>query len=109
MESVTFQKLFLTASLYELFNGRLPDFRGTAAVRNLKRIGIEATSEKYNDELVRVTAIAMTEKHITYLEIRGYTRKKPKKKKAKPEPSYSDVVQTILARPFRVTPLGVRF
>jgi hypothetical protein len=99
MKSVTFERLFLTASLFELFNGRLPDFRGTAAVRNLKRVGIEATSERHDDHYVLVTATATTEKHVTYLEIRGYERKVSKEKKtSKPKDSYSDVVRTILAR-----------
>ncbi len=99
MESVSFEKLFLTASLYELFNSRLPDFRGTAAVRNLKRMGIEATFEKYDEHYVLVTATATTEKHVAYLEIRGYERKVGTKKKAPlPKDSYSDVVRTILAR-----------
>src|ERR1043166_4518682 len=99
MESVKFESLFLTASFYELWNGRLPDFRGTAAVRNLKRLGIEASCERYDKHYVLVTAIATTAKHVTYLEIRGYERKLWRKKKASaPKDSYSDVVRTILAR-----------
>ena len=98
MKNVTFERLFLTASLYELFNGRQPDFRGRAAVRNLARLGIEASFGRHDDSFVRVTATATTEKHITYLEIRGYERKRPKKKKSKLKHSYPDVVRTILAR-----------
>lgn len=100
MESVTFERLFLTANFYELWNGRLPDFRGRAAVRNLKRIGIEASCERHDDKFVRVTATATTEKHIMYLEIRGYERKRIRKaKKTKPQQAYPDVTRTILARP----------
>lgn len=100
MKPRIYERFFLTASLYELFNGRLPDFRARAAVRNLARIGIEATFERHDDTFVRVVAKATTEKHVTYLEIRGYEHKNPKKSNsAKPQPSYSDVVRTILARP----------
>ena len=50
MKPRIYERLFLTASLYELFNGRLPDFRGRAAVRNLARFGIEASFERYDDD-----------------------------------------------------------
>ena len=96
MKPRTYERYFPTATLYELFNGRLPDFHGTAAVRNLKRMGIDAVCERHDDKFVRVTATATTEKHVAYLEIRGYGRTKPKR--TKPEPSYSDVVRTILVR-----------
>jgi len=86
-----YERHFLTASLYELFNGRLNDFRGTAAVWNLKRVGIEATCEKLDERFVCVSAIATTEKHITYLEIRGYQIQKPKRtKKTKPKPAAAE-------------------
>lgn len=98
MKPILYERHFLTASLCELFNGRLNDFRGTAAVRYLKRVGIEATCEKLDDRIVRVTATATTERHITYLEIRGYQIQKPKRIK-KTKLIYPDVVQTILARP----------
>lgn len=69
-------------------------------MRNLKRVGIEAACEKIDERFVRVTATATTEKHVTYLEIRGYQVQKPKRtRKAIPKPAYPDVVQTILARP----------
>lgn len=100
MKPKLYKRHFLTASLYELFSGRLNDFRGTAAVRNLKRVGIEATCEKVDNRFVRVTATASTEKHVAYLEIRGYEIQKPKRtRKTTSKPAYPDVVQTILARP----------
>lgn len=100
MKPRIYERFFLTASFYELFNGRLPDFRARAAVRNLKRIGIEAAFERRDESFVRVIATATTNKHVTYLEIRGYYRKTRKKtRESKPKPSYSDVVRTILARP----------
>ena len=100
MKPRIYERFFLNASFYELFNARLTDFRGRAAVRNLARIGIEASCERHDDKFVRVTATATTEKHVTYLEIRGYKRKNPKRKRtSKTEPAYSDVVRTILARP----------
>jgi hypothetical protein len=100
MDPRIYERYFLTASFYELFNDRLPDFRGIAAVRNLKRHGIEASFETHDDEFVRVTAIAASEEQCTYLEIRGYQLGPPRNtKKAKPQTSYSDVVKTILARP----------
>jgi len=69
-------------------------------VRSLKRVGINATCEKLDDRFVRVRATATTEKHVTYLEIRGYRIQKPKRiKKTTPKPAYPDVVHTILARP----------
>ena len=98
MKPILYERHFLTASLCELFNGRLNDFRGTAAVRNLKRVGIEATCEKIDERFVRVTATATTERHITYLQIRGYQIQKPKRTK-RTKQTYPDVVQTILARP----------
>ncbi|MEQ1607195.1 MAG: hypothetical protein ABL999_20220 [Pyrinomonadaceae bacterium] len=100
MKPKIYQRFFLTASVYELFNGRRPDFRGRAAVKNLARIGIQASFERHDDKFVRVFASAINEKQGTYLEIRGYERENPKKKKnEKPQPRYSDVVKTILARP----------
>ena len=100
MKPRIYERIFLTARFYELWHGRLPDFRGRAAVRNLTRFGIDASFERYDDDYVRVTASATTEKHVTYLEIRGYQLKTIRKRKtSKPEPSYSDVVKTILARP----------
>jgi hypothetical protein len=100
MKPRIYKRDFLTASLYELFNGRLPDFRASAAVKNLKRVGIAASFERYDNNFVRVTATANTEKHVTYLEIGGYKRKNPKRKRTpKPEPAYSDVVKTIFDRP----------
>ena len=100
MKPQIYERYFLIASLYELFNGRWPAFRGYAAVRNLKRVGIEATCEKLDDKFVRVTASAINERHVAYLEIRGYKIKKSTKtKRTKPTPAYSDVVKTILARP----------
>lgn len=98
MKPILYERDFLTASLYELFNGRLNDLRGTSAVRNLKRVGIEATCERVDSRFVRVIATAMSERHITYLEIRGYQIQKPKRTK-KTKPIYPDVVQTIPARP----------
>ena len=100
MELKLYERFFLTAGLFDLFNGRLPDFRARAAVRNLKRVGIAASFEKRDESFDRVIAYAKTERDIDYLEIRGYERKHPKKTKVtKAEPSYSDVVRTILARP----------
>jgi len=99
MKPRLYERLFLTASLWELFDGRWPDFRGTAAARNLKRVGIDGSCENYDEHYVLVKATATTEKHVTYLEIRGYERKRWKKRKpSKPADSYSDVVRTILAR-----------
>jgi hypothetical protein len=99
MKPRIYERFFLTASLSELFNGRLPAFRGQAAVRNLARLGIEASFERHDDKFVRVTASATTAKHVAYLEIRGYQRKTQKEtKEIGPRPIYSDVVRTILAR-----------
>lgn len=95
-----YERLFPTATLYELFNGRLPDFRAKAAVRNLARLRIKASYEPHDKNLIRVRAVALTEKHIAYLEVRGYEWKKSKRRKqTKHRPTYPDVVQTILARP----------
>ncbi|MBK6589660.1 MAG: hypothetical protein IPG22_15335 [Acidobacteria bacterium] len=100
MKPRTYERYFLTANFYELCNGRRPDFRARAAVKNLARVGVKASFERHDDKFVRVTASATAEKHVTYLEIRGYQLKNPKRTKAtKPQPSYSDVVKTILARP----------
>ena len=100
MEPGLYERLFLTAGFYELWQGRLPDFRARAAVRNLKRVGINAAYERRDESYIRVIAYAKTEKDVVYLEIRGYERKAQKrKKKSKPQPTYSDVVKTILARP----------
>ena len=100
MKPRIYERFYLTATLYELFNSRWPDFRGQAAVRNLRRVGINATCERHDDKFVKVTASATNEKHFTYLEIRGYERKNPTRAKStKPQPTYSDVVKTILARP----------
>lgn len=89
-----------SASAKAVTHGRLPDFRGRAAVRSLARLEIEASFEKHADKFVWVRASATTEKHFAYLEIRGYQWKNLKKtKETKPEPTYSDVVRTILARP----------
>lgn len=100
MEPRIYERLFLIASFCELFNGRLPDFRAIAAVRNLKRVGITASFERRDESYIRVIAHAKTEKDVAYLEIRGYKRKAQKRtKRLKPQPTYSDVVRTILARP----------
>lgn len=100
MKPRIYERYFLTASLYELFKGKLPDFRGRAAVRNLARLGIEASFERHDDKFVCVRASATTERHVDYLEIRGYQWKKFKKtKETKTQATYSDVVRTILARP----------
>jgi hypothetical protein len=94
-----YERFFPTASLSELFQGRLPDFRGRAAVKNLARLGIKASFKRHDDSFVRVSAWATTDKHVSYLEIRGYQRKSPNRtKETKPQPTYSDVVKTILAR-----------
>lgn len=95
-----YEKLFPTATIYELFAGRRPEFRGKAAVQNLKRQRIEATFEKHNDDFVCVRATATDSKHVKYLEEREYQHKRLRKTiKAKPENTYPDVVQAILARP----------
>lgn len=108
MKPRIYERLFPTASLYELFNGRLPDFRGRAAVRGLARLGIAASFERHDDKFVCVRVSATSEKHVVYLEIRGYQWKKSKKtKEAKPQPIYSDVVRTILARPKTGTGGGI--
>lgn len=100
MKPRTYERFFLTAGFRELFDGRLPDFRARAAVRNLARVGIKASFEPRDESFVRVLAMAAEDKHVTYLEIRGYRQKSPKRpKKQKPPPPISDVVQTILARP----------
>jgi len=103
-----YARLFLTANFYELWSGRLPAFRAHAAVRNLKRIGIEASFEKHDENFVRVIATASTESHVAYLEIRGHEQNRRKRsKKGGPTPAYPECVPKSLPPPRNGTGGGI--
>ncbi|MGB7068511.1 MAG: hypothetical protein WBD22_03390 [Pyrinomonadaceae bacterium] len=75
MKPATYEKLVPTATFAELWSGRLPDFRARNEMRNTERQGISAGFRRHDDHFVRLWAEATTEKHVAYLEKRGYTRK----------------------------------
>lgn len=95
MRPVTFEKTVPTATFEELWKSRLPDFRATNEIRNLKRKGIEVEITKKDQKEITLRAIAKSIEDIGYLHPRGYEHI-PEKFEIK-EPS--DVVKTILARP----------
>ena len=92
---IPFEKTIPNASFEELWRLRRPDFRARNEKRNLKRQGIEAVFIKRDETSITVQALAATIPHIRYLVNRGY-EKAPQKIELKP---FTDVVQTILARP----------
>ena len=95
MRPIIFEKTVPTATFEELWRSRLPDFRATNEMRNLKRKGIEIEVVKKDDKSITLRAIAKSIPDIRYLFTRGY-EKVPEKFEIK---EFSDVVQTILARP----------
>ena len=95
MRPIPFEKTIPTATFEELWRGRRPDFRARNEKRNLKRQGIEVEIVKRDENSITVRALAKSIPHIRYLFNRGY-EKAPQKGEPKP---FSDVVQTILARP----------
>lgn len=84
-----------TATFEELWRGRRPDFRARNEKRNLTRQGIDVEFVMKDANSITVQALAKNILHIRYLANRGY-EKVPEKVEPK---HFSDVVQTILARP----------
>jgi len=95
MRPITMEKTVPTATFQELWRSRLPDFRATNEIRNLKRKGIEVEITRKDQNEITLRAIAKSIEDIRYLHSRGYEHI-PEKFEIK-EPS--DVVRTILARP----------
>jgi len=89
------EKSVPSATFEELWKSKLPDCRARNEIRNLKRKGIEVEIVKKDDKEITLRAIAKSIDDIRYLFPRGY-EKIPEKFEIK---KFSDVVQTILARP----------
>lgn len=101
MDAEMYEKFVPVADWFELWAGRDPDFRAINEVRNAKRKGVTATFKRLNCSVVLVTAKAENDEQVTYLLKRDYlpVRKRRTRLKGKTERKYSDVIQTILARP----------
>ena len=103
MKPETFEKFVPVADWHELWNGRHPDFRG---VNELRLSSVTESMQATNVSTahsVLVTAGALTNDHITYLENRDFLRVRDRKAKDRwktyKRKRYNDVIQTILARP----------
>jgi len=109
MRPESLEKFVPLADWFELWAGRHPDYRALNELRNLKRQGIAASYKRFNGSFALITAEAVTEKQSAYLEKREYiaVRKRKTRLSKKIDKKYSDVVQTILARPKTETGGGI--
>lgn len=96
MIPIKFEKFVRAATFQELWASRKPDFKALNEIHTLKRHGISATHERYDDGAFRVIAQATEVSEINYLVLkRGFAKvlETPAKK------PFIDVVKTILKRP----------
>ncbi len=101
MKPEIYEKFVPLADWFELWSGRHPDYRAVNELRNIKRQGIPAKYVRLKGSFALVTAEAVTTKQSAYLEKCGYilTRQRKERLVKYKWKNYTDVVQTILARP----------